>query len=275
MSTPRKTRLCDHMTTSLDDKLFFLEHVPDRFILLDYGCADARVMCELQRRGYDLPMVGVERCAHMRSLAEENIQSLYDERGLGVGEIEVRDNWRWAADYVRDVSFMLDAPIVLLASSVLHEVKSEHGNLRPFHSLVDFVEPDYIVARDMQKVGGHANYAVDEAERTRIFTECAQLHGHELVSMYFDLHGRPCTVRELYHMMMHFRYVQREDVRQEIEEDYFALSPSDVEKAAGPGYEQLLYQPFQIPELTSKLQRMFGIELPAFNTHAKHIYRSL
>lgn len=131
----------NRMSKSLEDKLFFLPHVKDATVFLDYGCADGELLEAIHKEypeallyGYDqsLPMINIARQRHI-----PNAQFTKDVYSV-----------------LEDICFLADNrghKTCLILSSVLHEICSSHSTMEvdKFWNQLFGMNFDYICIRDM------------------------------------------------------------------------------------------------------------------------------
>lgn len=105
----RLTAYTKAMAKGMADKLFFLPFVPQAAALLDFGCADGRVLAAIAAQRPDLTLAGYDCSAPALQQARTHCPTL----PLLGAQHQAAD---WVAHTARS------RPVFLLASSVLHEV---------------------------------------------------------------------------------------------------------------------------------------------------------
>lgn len=107
--TDRLQAYTDAMAKGMEDKLFFLPHLPAGAAILDFGCADGRMLEALAIRRPDLVMAGLD-------ISQSALDSAR-ARGVDVPLFASTDA---ASDWVHREA--RQRPVVLVANSVVHEV---------------------------------------------------------------------------------------------------------------------------------------------------------
>jgi len=116
----------DAMAKGMEEKLFFLDHLPLGSAVLDFGCADGRMLEAMAIRRPDLALAGLD-CSDT---------ALHEARVRGVPAAlmtSTTEGQAWAKGQAPH------RPVFLLASSVLHEV-AHYGGAKGWAEFWDFID---------------------------------------------------------------------------------------------------------------------------------------
>lgn len=117
MSVEHKKSYCHGMTASIDEKLFFLPHIGEFGLFVDFGCADGFVLEHITREYPDRQFIGWDGDATMRQLARE--------RFSGYTNISIPETFEEVLTIISSYkSCNSKSRIALYGSSVHHELDS-------------------------------------------------------------------------------------------------------------------------------------------------------
>ena len=260
------------MARAVDEKLFFLDKLKvQRFVLLDFGCADGSILraveklepegllCQNYRKylGYDPSRTMIDLA---KKSWDGNSRSVY-----------FTDDWDRAVDVCQAMALPPaggKVPVILLLSSVLHEVYS-YGTpetIGEFWDRLSDLKPDIIVFRDMM---WNSHLQLDSTEvfvdRIRRYSVKPGLESFE------ERWGKIDEPKNLVHYLLKYRW--QVNWERENNENYFPVDFSDfLTKVRDIGYEPSYLEHAPVPYIQNKIQEDWGfrLEIP---THLKAVFR--
>ena len=131
------------MGAAILDKLWFLPHVTDAKLLVDFGCADGALIRHIADLFPDMEMIGYDIDRDMVLLAQEQCSDLPN--------VTFTTDWEVVRRQV-ELTKMYDGKSCLVLSSVIHEVYNYALNkdeIETFWEKVLKTDFDYIASRDM------------------------------------------------------------------------------------------------------------------------------
>ncbi len=241
------------LSNTLDDKLFFLEHLPESdYIFVDFGCADGILLRKLQSLGYN-DLIGYDISKEMLEKAESNSTNIY-----------YTSNW---LDIVRALKNS-NKKSVLILSSVIHEVYSyavDIAEITDFWCKIKYTGFDYIVIRDMLP----SKDIIRKSNPSDIQKILEKATVVQLIQFQKNF-GSICNNKNLVHFLLKYRYTT--NWNREVHENYFPIFKEDLLKRFY--YSEIVYiEPFKVPFLESEIMKDFGIKLQD-NTHLKVIFKN-
>ena len=246
------------MTRTLGDKMFFTEYLPsDRYVFVDFGCADGAMIKELKKFYTDSCFIGYDCSQSMINAARSNVKE---------------DELTWfTTDFDRvDQILGLHSEMkhVLILSSVIHEIYSyaeSQEDINFFWNVLFSDRFDYICVRDMmfdQSMVRPSNPA-DVLKLRNNPNIVKQVEDFESVS------GSVTDNKNLIHFLLKYRYVV--NWNREVHENYFPVSVEQFLQGFDP--ESIIYlERFRISFLDDCIEEDFGIELTDY-THIKLIVK--
>ena len=246
------------MTRTLNDKLFFTEYLPsDRYVFVDFGCADGAMIKELKKIYTDSCFIGYDCSRSMISAARSNVKE---------------DEHTWFATDFDRVDRILglheDKKHVLILSSVIHEIYSyaeSQEDINLFWGILLSNRFDYICVRDMmfdQSMVRPSN-PTDALKLRNNPNIIKQVEDFESVS------GPITDNRNLIHFLLKYRYIV--NWNREVHENYFPVSVEQFMQ--GFDSENIIYlERFRVPFLDECFEEDFDIKLTDY-THIKLVVR--
>ena len=249
------------MHKSILDKAFFMDKIPGAKCVIDFGCADATLICTLGRLfptidfyGYDINPALLERGVEKLSQAPANVNALYDRAGLN-GLIE-----RVKRTYKPE-------EICINFSSVLHEVfsKTVEGE-RVIRHMIHELKPKFITIRDMYFEGENkvlSYYYIKEIIEAFDVDE-------GFIETFEDEFSSICSTKYLHHFLMKYQW-RENGWDEEMEEDYFSWNIKDFINMVGQ-YSIIFENHYMLPYYREQWHKhgMYPVEA---NTHAQFILR--
>ena len=250
----------EEMSKSIWDKAFFIDKIPGTKCVIDFGCADATLICMLGKMfpsidfyGYDINHELLKMGLARLSKAPANVKSLYDAAGL-TGLIE-----RVKRSYQSE-------EICINFSSVLHEVfSSSQSGKAAIKRLIGDLKPKYITIRDMYFHEGNRkgmHYVQGQVDMINKY----QPHLKDFEAIY----GSTKQTKNLIHFLMKYQWKDN-GWETELNENYFAWTIEDFEQLVEYNYTVVFENYYQLPFLTESWKEMFF--LPNLRTHAQFILR--
>lgn len=238
------------MTTTIDDKIFFLNHVtPD--IIIDFGCADGATLQKISNVNSDIKLVGYDLSEVMLAKAKNKVPS---------GTFTT--NW----NEIQSMISQYERPLILL-SSVIHEVYSyTSGNqISDFWKKVFNSGFKYIAIRDMMPSVKLEKQSVSDSEYEKIKIG---ISNPQIISD-FESHWGAINLnrRNLIHFLLKYRYFE-DNWSRELSENYVPISKETLEKRISNNWSKIYYESFTLPFLKRKVKDDFNIDLKD-ETHIK------
>ena len=224
------------MAKSLEDKLFFLNHLPMDEIdsVLDYGCGDGTILSAIRQRQPHINCIGYDNNPDM----------------FGYGDFD-------------EALANCDGKKLLILSSVVHEVYS-YWKPELFWEQVLNSGFDYIALRDM-------SYTKNSLINWNSAKALKSAKKHSLWEDYLDKHDGHMSLVELQQFFMKYRYV--ENWERESVEDYLPIDAGKLKSLFElNGYNVEHFNTYCLEFLKRKVMRDFGIQMPD-TTHVNLIAR--
>lgn len=243
------------MAKGLAEKLFFLEHLPQGAGLLDFGCADGPLLEMVAHARPDLQLAGLD--------LSETILAKARARGLDAQWFTTQQAGAAWADGLRAQGI----PVVLLASSVLHEVH-HYGGPTAWDAFWRFAHPthfDGFALRDFSIT------AADRAAEDPVFVEAVR-RGLPLWqrASFEGIWGTIATRGHAVHAALKAPWV--DSWEREGPENYFPIDREEIaarlEHAYGPAR---IWDAHRLAFSNADTLRRFGVELPC-TTHLKALF---
>lgn len=214
------------MAKSLEDKLFFLNHLPMNEIdsVFDYGCGDGTLLYAIHQRFPHIKCVGYDNNPDMNGYSD--FEEALDE---------------------------CEGKTLLVLSSVVHEVYS-YWEPDTFWAQVFNSGFDYIALRDMS----YTKTSLINWDSTKAIKSAKK---HDLWEDYLDKHEGHMSLVELQQFFMKYRYV--ENWGRESVEDYLPLEAGKVKHLfESNGYNVEHFNTYCLDFLRMKVRQDFGIKMP-------------
>jgi hypothetical protein len=237
------------MQKSMYDKMFFVDKIFDEGIdtFIDFGCADAELMCHLRVFMPKVRFIGYD----------------IDENMLA----KAREKAPWAEFYSNWDDIEVDPKkTVVNLSSVLHEIYhyGSHQDIELFWERLRKPGFAYITIRDMF-AGKPMCY--DTEWRKKIL---AGGYGEQLRD--FENYWGPIhTSNDLIHFLLKYRY--KENWEREVRENYIPITPESLMRRLHE-YTAIYSQFSSLPYIVNQVQKDFNINIADIPTHFKAILKN-
>lgn len=251
------------MSKALEDKLFFISELPrDKYVFVDFGCADGSLISELRRiYGSDSAYIGYDSSTSMIDIAKRNCVI---SDGICFTEV-----WEKVRELL-SVFLKTDYVPVLILSSVIHEVYSYGGekDIEEFWQKVLYSGFEYIIVRDMM-------WAKDMNRHTNIGVLNKVLAKPEYkiwIQDFINKWGALENNKNMVHFLLKYRY--RINWTREVNENYFPISIEDfLDKfKSNSSYRLDYFEKFRVKYIEEAIYNDFGVILRD-TTHIKAIFR--
>ena len=260
----------NQMSKGLEDKLYFLEHLPKNkeYIFVDAGCADGTLINMVrQKLGDDHQYVGYDISENMIDLAKSKmIESPVN--------VTFTSNWE---DVSKLLSYYKQYTKVVILSSVIHEVYSYTKSSQEVVEFWDHVihsNFDYICIRDMmvsediamKYIPAGLQYVVEDNGKRTITIERFK----QFVNRWGDL----SRGKNFLHFLLKYRWQINWD--KELNENYFPIYIEELLKLCSIKYNLEYFQRFRVPFLDECIKKDLKIDPVKDNidpTHIKAIFK--
>ena len=250
----------EEMSKSIWDKAFFMDKIPGAKCVIDFGCADATLICMLGEMfpsvdfyGYDINHELLKMGLARLSKVPANVKSLYDAAGL-TGLIE-----RVKRSYKSE-------EICINFSSVLHEVYSSTGGLDTIQTIIKELNPKYITIRDMYfHVNDMDDNHLTELQKLTILID-KNINQPGSYTEYVNKFGYIHTWKDMLHFLMKSQWYNN-GYEQELEEDYFSWNITMFKNMIN-NYSIIYENHYLLPYYLEKWKIS-----PRIHTHAQFILR--
>lgn len=224
------------MEKSKFEKLFFINHLnlSEFDIIIDFGCGAGDVIKTCAENSYNTHCYGIDKDPFMINRAGENCKNLSNV--VFVEDIEQVQIWP-------------EARILLIFSSVLHEVNNYWFTLKNFiKSHSGYIT---VVIRDMYWNYELEGFDINQIELAKVIKKSNPNQLSEFVAKY----GMRWE-RDLYHFLLKYSYVDNWEL--ELEENYFSVPWDCIEHLA----KSIIYdKKYILPFKKERIREDFGINL--------------
>ena len=253
------------MRKSIWDKAFFMDKIIGAKCIVDYGCADAQMICYLARlfpeiefHGYDINIALIDRAVDWILFYELPNVHVWSPKRL--------------PNMIKQISnkFKPDE-ICLNFSSVLHEVFSSTGGTDVIQTLIKELNPKYITIRDMyyhHEVLDEEDEYLSELQKVYIINGISNV-APGCYNKFVAKFGTIKKMKDLVHFLMKSQW-HNNGYDQELEENYFSWRIKDVRKLV-KNYKVIYETHYMLPYYVEQWEK-YGIE-PDVHTHAQFILR--
>lgn len=238
---------------SVDEKIFFLDKI-NMDLVVDFGCADGKILQAIKQRKPRLSLVGYDVSDEMLNKARSTVQG-------------VNFTNDWAS--VQSIASKYNNPTLLL-SSVIHEVYSysDSREVKRFWEEKVFGGTfKYIAIRDMMPSVEMQRQDFlkfkDDAKKINKRANKKYLNSFENVWGLIDN-----DYRTLLHWLLKYRYT--DNWERELKENYLPLTLETLYKKIPSNYRILFEDNFIFKPLQKHVMNDFGINL-TYPTHTKMI----
>ena len=255
-----------NMALSLQDKLFFLEHLPHEtgYLFVDFGCADGTLIDALYHMlpkgnkylGFDISETMIDLARTKMTSSPKNVKFTAD--------------WE---DVQRILTNNPNEKKVLILSSVVHEVYSYgmSDDIEKFWKRVLYTGFDYICVRDMMVPSSTYGEHTPNEWLNNIRWDahnCVPSSRHEQFILKW---GSLEIKRNALHYLLKYRW--QINWEREVRENYFPVSIEDFLDQFVGEYNLDYFQRFRIPFLDECIKKDFGIEFgDNDSTHIKVVF---
>lgn len=254
----------DEMAKSIWDKAFFMDKIPGTKCVLDFGCADASMICMLGKAfpsidfyGYDINEDLLERARKNLCQTTANVRTVYS--GSEIEQMIERLKRTYKPE-----------EICLNFSSVLHEVFSSNchpeGKLA-INCLIRELRPRYITVRDMY-FSDYINGAISEYARDELLKDVSAAD----YAKFVDHFGNVKTWKDMVHFLMKYQW-RNNGYEDELKENYFSWNFKnlmDLVKVDDVPYTSIYDNEYMLPYYWEQWKKFMG---PNMHTHAQFILR--
>lgn len=236
------------MQKSVYDKMFFVDKIFDKDIntFIDFGCADAELMCHLRVFMPEMRFIGYD----------------IDENML----VKARQKAPWAEFYSNWDEIEVDPSVTIVnLSSVLHEIYhySSHEEIELFWDRIRKSGFAYITIRDMFMP---QPLPCGDLWRQRVLDAG---YGDKLCD--FENHWGPVHNNvDMIHFLLKYKYTENWD--REVAENYLPMTPATLLQRFN-GYD-IIHNRFEsLPYIVHQVQSDFGMNISHIPTHLYLILR--
>jgi SAM-dependent methyltransferase len=256
----------NNMAKPMDDKLFFFDKFewPERALLVDFGCADGRVLAAIKDRveslvGYhDTKYVGYDKSEAMIDFAKTN----WDGGGTN---IQFTSNWNEVESMIKDHKAYVP---VLLLSSVIHEVYSycTKNDIAEFWERVTNTGFEYVIIRDMMISKSAEGVSKYNIYRNPLLTN----YRLKYLKSFTKVWGAVNENKNALHWLLKYRWTVNWD--RENNENYLPMYTDQLISGMLPKYDIEYFEHYKLPFIVEKIKEDWGITLQD-NTHVKSIFK--
>ena len=258
------------MAKGLQDKLFFLEHLPEKkqFLFVDFGCADGTLIDALYHMLDEYnEFIGYDVSEQMIDIARTKISEMPDR-------ITFTSNW----DYVCDRLKATKKVKVLVLSSVIHEVYSyaHKGDVEVFWKRVLESGFDYICVRDMMTSADTQLTTVPEW-KNNITMNYHRFMSQGRYEQFVQKWGDVSNLKSFLHFLLKYRW--QINWNREVNENYFPIDIEDFLSYFEEGYNLSYFKRFRVPFLEECIYNDFRVKYDDPNselyndfTHVKMVF---
>ena len=268
----------EQMRKSMEDKLFFLKHLPaeDNYVFVDFGCADGTMLNilsdMLEHNKHKYSYIGYDISDTMINLAKANFHGDADT------DIHYFTDWedveKQLKTYIAPNAYYEQKKYVLILSSVIHEVYS-YSNMKQifeFWHHVTNTNFDYIVVRDMCPTKD-----IDRpTDEFMLHTLNNMIRDHKpyntLINDFEAIYGSIENNKNFMHFLLKYRY--QINWEREVKENYFPIYVEDLLSAiTGEEKYRIMYMKrFIVPFIKQQIYNDFRVDVKDF-THIKAIFK--
>lgn len=251
----------EKMNLGIADKCFFMHHLSDYQVLVDYGCADGNLIKAAMTFNPDAFYIGYDISDQMLSAAQNNIGQ--------------HDNLMLTSDFNKVITTIkkIGGTSIITLNSLIHEIYSYCNKAEQNSFWKDIFNSGfaYISIRDMMMREKAFNIKIPEDELEALKNDLIQLdHGEEKLASFEEINGEITTEGELIHLLMKWDYWN--NWKREVNENYLGVKVEDFFRklhTAGKGkYKVDYWEPFTLRYLKDKVKDLIGFDIKS-STHIK------
>lgn len=233
------------MRKSMLDKIWWIDKIGDKVdTVLDYGCADGTLLSMVHEMNPKLVLCGYDFNKDMLNLACRNVPDGY-----------------FSDNYGRLCAFTQDNEVVLVASSVFHEIENYSRDVTSEYERIFNNGYRYIAIRDMfisEKSCGLSDQLTVAKVR--------QQFSYDKIKEFETCMGSLDYNRNLLQFFLTYRY--EENWNREVKEDYFPHTIEQFLSKIPDHYEVVYFEHYTLPFLREQIQKDFNVQLTD-PTHGK------
>lgn len=242
------------MSKGIEEKLFFLNHIPDIDVLFDYGCADGALI-ETLNTDAQFVCLGYDINPKMIDFAnQKKLSNTYFS-------VDLNFLTQWITSFPKQNS-------VLLCSSLIHEVYSygTSSSIAQFWKYLFSGHFKYIVIRDM------ALCHHDETQISHIhdIQKIMNYGNPSQIQSFTQKWGDFSSFKNLVHFLLKYRYTT--NWNREVCENYLPLTFEDYQKIIPSSYHLIFQKHAPMSYLQKQIQYDFDIDLQ-IPTHLRLILK--
>lgn len=264
MNIKNKEVYLSRMAAGMRDKLFFVDFLPeDVGFFLDYGCANGTLLREVHKFYPNAICVGYDTNKDFIDEAKSNCP---DKCFFYSSLEEVNDK-------LDNASYTRHGPVVLILSSVIHEIYTYESilNIRAFWNFLENPVFDYLCIRDMGLAKNDWYRFITKDDIDKIHKWASTPERQFQISDFEAKRGKISNQYNLCEFLLKYSYV--ENWSREVKENYLALSPEFlVENLSYKKWALVHFHHWVLPYVQRKVYDDFGIVMPS-NTHYKGVWR--
>jgi len=254
----------DNMSKGINDKLFFLEHLPKNinYLFVDFGCADGTLLNTIhQPTDYNI-YIGYDVSEQMLNLART--KTTYSD-------IIFTSDW----NHINKFLNKLNLKKVLILSSVIHEVYSyaqSNDDITSFWDKVLNSNFDYICVRDMMIPESYNYTETPELWNDMIHDSYRRIMTNERFIQFEEKWGQIKYRKAVaLHFLLKYRWQINWD--REVNENYFPIYIEQFLHKFESNYNLDYFVRFCVPFIKDAIDRDFYIRLGDTDfTHIKAIF---
>lgn len=253
------SKYTEEMRKSMWDKSFFMDKIIGAKCVIDFGCADASMICMLSEIFPSIDFFGYDNNPELVKMARNNLDTapanccvIYDDKELSYLIGRIKRNYK-------------PEEICINFSSVLHEVFScSPSGKAAIKTLISELNPKYITIRDMYY---HESKTDNLMYVNESYTDETML---KYMKDFEAIYGPITNMKNYLHFLMKYQWKDN-DWQAELNENYFSWTLDNLKTLFGPEYAIIFRNHYQLPYLTELWSDMFFN--PNLQTHVQLIFR--
>lgn len=256
-----------NMAKPMDDKLFFFDKFewPERAMVVDFGCADGRVLAAIKERietlkGYHVSLfVGYDKSREMINFAKTNWDG-------NESNVIFTNEWEHVRYHI-ELSKKEYTPVLVL-SSIIHEIYSycTEKEIEVFWNRVINSGFEYVIIRDMmvsKSVEGNSKYRILNS-----YGNTARMSGY--LDSFVERWGSISDNKNAVHWLLKYRWTINWE--RENNENYLPIYTHQLLDIMTKKYDVEYFEHYKLPFIVNKIKLDWGITLQD-NTHVKAIFK--
>jgi len=252
------------MNKVIHDKIFFLNHISDFDLLVDYGCAEGSLIKAVLPFQKNAEYIGYDLSDDMITRAKSNVKE---------------SNVTFTTDFnkIKEKIRSFRGTSVITANSLIHEVYSYGSDeeVQEFWSNLFNSGFTYISIRDMAIRAKDYNKKILEDELNEIKEDLElQENGKERIDSYEKIYGKIDTHGELIHLLSKWNYWDNWD--REVNERYFDMKTEDLfrklHRVGNAKYSVTYWEPFTLQYMKNYVKEICDYDIN-ISTHIKVLFK--